>query len=396
MAESKQYKLINIVAVMSVSTLLYLASVNAASLPYLVEEFPQYSLTTVKLFTTIPSLMMIICSLISGKLIQIFPIKKIVVGCAVLMFLAGFGTYFVFNLPAILILRVIYGMGSGTVFPLANAIIQQLFEGEQRAKLMGFRAGFGALFGAAVAMVGGWLTAMQWRYAFFGYIFAIPVALLVFFFCPANEPIKKEKTESVAGEKKYTSKTWLVLIFVIIFNACMMSFNVELSLVVTGESIGGAQDVSLISSTNTVCAFIAGLVFGSLHQKTKRYMAVISTGLVGLALVLGCIVQNVPLFVLTAAIFGFGFGFYNPTYNLLIASTAAKPKYGSQAIAIYTSCVGLGQFLSTYIIAGVKSLIGLTAARAEWKITGTATVILVILALLYIISTGGNKEHNNK
>ena len=136
MAESKQYKLINIVAVMSVSTLLYLASVNAASLPYLVEEFPQYSLTTVKLFTTIPSLMMIICSLISGKLIQIFPIKKIVVGCAVLMFLAGFGTYFVFNLPAILILRVIYGMGSGTVFPLANAIIQQLFEGEQRAKLM--------------------------------------------------------------------------------------------------------------------------------------------------------------------------------------------------------------------------------------------------------------------
>ena len=68
MAESKQYKLINIVAVMSVSTLLYLASVNAASLPYLVEEFPQYSLTTVKLFTTIPSLMMIICSLISGKL----------------------------------------------------------------------------------------------------------------------------------------------------------------------------------------------------------------------------------------------------------------------------------------------------------------------------------------
>jgi MFS family permease len=392
MTETKKYNFMNIVAVMSVSTLLYLAMINSASLPYLVQEFPQYDITTVKLFTTIPSLMMIVCSLVSGKLIQIFPIKKIVVGCCVLMLVAGFGTYFVFNLPGILILRVIYGMGSGTVFPLANAIIQQLFEGEQRAKLMGFRAAFGALFGAAVTMIGGWLTAVQWRYAFFGYLFAIPVAMLVLFFCPSNEPIKKEKDNTAVGEKKYTSKTWLVLLFVIIFNACMMSFNVELSLVVTGENIGGAQDVSMISSTNTIFAFIAGLAFGALQKKTKRYMAIISTGLVGVALVLGCLVQSVPLFMVCAALFGLGFGFYNPTYNLLIASTAAKPKYGSQAIAIYTSCVGLGQFLSPYLVDWVKQLVGLTAARSEWMITGTCTVVLVVLATLYIIFTGSNRQ----
>ena len=65
----------------------------------MVKEFPQYDVTTVKLFSTIPSLMMIVCSLMSGKLIQIFPIKKIVIGCACIMFAAGFGTYFVFNLP---------------------------------------------------------------------------------------------------------------------------------------------------------------------------------------------------------------------------------------------------------------------------------------------------------
>ena len=100
MAEAKQYKLINIIAVLSVSTLLYMAQVNSATLPYLVEEFPQYSLTTIKLFTTIPSLMMIICSVVSSKLIQIFPIKKIVIGCCTLMCAAGFGTYFLTNLPS--------------------------------------------------------------------------------------------------------------------------------------------------------------------------------------------------------------------------------------------------------------------------------------------------------
>ena len=78
-----------------------------------------------------------------------------------------------------------------------------------------------------------------------------------------------------------------------------------------------------------------------------------------------CFAQNLPLFIMCGAIFGLGFGFYNPTYNLLIAGTAAKPKFGSQAIAIYTSCVGLGQFLSpcllyTSLIAA--SLEGLSAS----------------------------------
>ena len=187
---NKQYSLMNIVAVISISTFLYFAMVNAASLPYLVQEFPEYSITTIKLFTTIPSLMMIVCSLISGKLIQIFPIKTVVLGCGVLMLVAGFGSYFLTSLPLFLVFRVIYGMGSGTVFPLANAIIQQLFEGEFKAKLMGFRAAFGALFGAGVTMVGGFLTSLNWRYAFLGYLVVIPVALLVLFFCPTNEPIK--------------------------------------------------------------------------------------------------------------------------------------------------------------------------------------------------------------
>lgn len=241
-------------------------------------------------------------------------------------------------------------------------------------------------------MMGGWLTSFGWRHAFWGYLFAIPVALLVLFFCPSNEPIKKERTAANAGEKKYTRKTFYVLLFAIFFNACMMSFNVELSLVITGESIGGAGQVSMVASTNTIFAFIAGLIFGSLHKRTQRYMAVISTGLVGLALAILCFAQNFALFIMCGAIFGLGFGFYNPTYNLLIAGTAAKPKFGSQAIAVYTSCVGLGQFLSPYLINGVKNLLNLNVLRAEWRITAVSTLCLVLGATIYIVVTGGNKK----
>ena len=47
MAEKKKYTLMNTVAVLSVSTLLYLATINASSLAYMVKEFPQYDITTI-------------------------------------------------------------------------------------------------------------------------------------------------------------------------------------------------------------------------------------------------------------------------------------------------------------------------------------------------------------
>lgn len=40
--------------------------------------------------------------------------------------------------------RVIFGVGHGLIFPLASAIINQLFTGKQRDRLMGIRAGVGA------------------------------------------------------------------------------------------------------------------------------------------------------------------------------------------------------------------------------------------------------------
>lgn len=112
----------------------------------------------------------------------------------------------------------------------------------------------------------------------------------------------------------------------------------------------------------------------------------------GLALAILCFAQNFALFIMCGAIFGLGFGFYNPTYNLLIAGTAAKPKFGSQAIAVYTSCVGLGQFLSPYLINGVKNLLNLNVLRAEWRITAVSTLCLVLGATIYIVVTGGNKK----
>ena len=54
--------------------------------------------------------------------------------------------------------------------------------------------------------------------------------------------------------------------------------------------------------------------------------------------------------------------------------------------------MGLGQFLSPYLINGVKNLLNLNVLRAEWRITAVSTLCLVLGATIYIVVTGGNKK----
>ena len=359
--------LVNIMAIISVSSLIYFMQLNASTLPYIAKSFPQYDMTAIKMFSTLPYFMLIICPLIEWKLLQHFTMKEIVLFSCVVMVITGTALYGCSGLPEMLILRIIYGTGYGLVFPLASALVQHMFEGKQRDKMMGIRTAFGALCGSGMALVGGWLTSIHWRRTFLGYLLIIPVFILVYFFCPSNEPMKKKNKKN---ERIFTRKTWLLSPFAFILNICIISFSVELSLVLVGEGLGDAQEVSRVFAVNTIFAFGAGIIFGFVKQKLGKCVLLAATGLIGTGLLLGAVSQNYLMFMCFAAIFGIGFGWLNPIMNLLMADTVTDYRYGAQAIAVYTSCMGLGQFLYPYIWAGINRLTGRNILRLEWKMSG--------------------------
>ena len=79
MSEQKTNNVWVQIAALSVALLLYTTSMTTPALGEIAKAFPDAAPETIKLLSTIPSLMMVFFALISGKLTQYMSIKKIII-----------------------------------------------------------------------------------------------------------------------------------------------------------------------------------------------------------------------------------------------------------------------------------------------------------------------------
>ena len=206
----KQFDILNIAAAMTVTGFIYLASFAGPVASSVMTEFG-IEPSTFKTINMIPSLMMVVLSLLSGALTSKYPIKKIVLFAACFSIAGTLIPAFTHTWGAYVASRVVFGIGNGMLFPMASAIINQLFTGAQKDKLMGLRAGVGALMGAGFTALGGIMGKVIWRHAYMCALIGIPLWLFILWKCPTNEVYSKAKAEGGANEKKLTGKTYLIL-----------------------------------------------------------------------------------------------------------------------------------------------------------------------------------------
>ena len=391
------YNLVNIIATMSISALIYLGNFVSPVISLISAEYPEVSLTTIKLLTTIPSLMMVIMALVSGGLTSRYTIKKIVVFACCFSLVGSLLPVFFDGIAVLLISRVIFGVGHGLIFPMASAIINQLFTGKQRDRLMGIRAGVGALIGACFSSIGGAVGLIDWRYSFACSVVVIPIALLIAWKCPENELSKRSaKDGSAIKEPKMTSLTYLMFVGLFLFNMLMVTFMTNLSLVLSADGIGTVAQAGVVSSVFTVAAFVAGVVFATVKGKLERYASPLAFGLVGVGVAILFFAQSIFMFYVGAVFYGLGFGFYNPQLTMAVAQTATKPVYAPIVIAGYTSCVGIGQFVASFVLPWVARVCHITSNRSDWLISFVGCGVAVVISIVYIAATGGMERQGQK
>ena len=390
----KKYSMLNIIAAISVSGLIYLGNFMTPVVSLISAEYPNISDTSIKMLTTIPSLMMVVMSLIAGSLTSKYPIKKIVVFASCFSLVGGLMPVFLPGFTVLLISRFVFGVGHGLIFPMASAIINQLFTGKQRDKIMGIRAGVGALIGAGYSAVAGVVGMISWRSSMACTAVVIPIALLIAWKCPENELSKSAAPKDAGGvkEKKLTTMTYVICLGLFFYNMLMITFATNLSLIISRDGIGTVAQAGTVGSINTVSAFVAGISFGTVKGKMKRYTSSLAFGLVCLGFVVLFFAKSLPLFYVGAVLYGLGFGTYNPQLTMVAAQTATKPQYAPVAIALYTSCVGIGQFLASIVLPQVAKIFNITTTRSDWLIAFIGCGITMLVSLIYIISTGGAEK----
>ena len=199
------------------------------------------------------------------------------------------------NMVELILFRVIQGLGSGAVQPVAMTIIADLYSLEKRTKMLGLNSGFWGVASVIAPLLGGFIVQnLSWHWVFYINVpIGIIALLLVVFFL--NEPKNKQKTKlDVKGT------FWLVVLL--------------LTLMFTLQDLGTLNPFMLIALI--VLIIVSAIIF---YHEEKRA----DDPIMPLSMLKGKEFLAVNMITLLVAGVVIGFEFYIPTWMQGINGTSA-------------------------------------------------------------------------
>lgn len=277
------------ISILSLSLILISTYAISSVLPMMAEHFSGHSITEVEQLVSIPSFAIMIMIILNPWLAKIFGERfSIILGMGMIA-VAGTVPVFIQQYEIMFLSRVLLGVGIGLVNAYALHMINERYDGKERASLLGYRAAMEGLGSAVLALIAGQLLGFGWNKAFIIYIAAVPLLVLYLCFVPGNS-VKTGKGAAAGYSKKVSAnsvlekeaemqgKNWkaylgflcssMALAFLAI---CINSANnLRIPALVLERGIGTEAQSSVIISIIMISSIFGGICFGKLNQFLKE------------------------------------------------------------------------------------------------------------------------------
>lgn len=289
----------------------------------------------------------------------------------------------------LLLTRALLGAASGGIAAASLGLLGSMYEGERRSQALGYATSTLTITGIAFPLLGGWVGAANWQFAFYLYGLGLPLAVLVKFIL--KEPRLKR---AIAAEPSYKLSQVLGhpqalwLLFTLVMASIAMYAVVIYAPLYLEATMGAGATLNGIALASRAVGAAAVSAFGArrLSQKLGLDKAT-AVGFGLMALTLGTIplLHQINWILLSAVLFGVGFGIVLPNlYNAL--ANLAPAKLRSSVLAAGTGAGFLGQFLSPILLGPVLSYEGLEGvfyAAASVAFVAGLLILVPFRQLLY-------------
>ncbi len=341
--------------------------------------FPDVSISAVQTLTTLPSLIAIVVILLSGHLSSIVTKKKIVAISMVLMIIGGLlPLIFHQKFYQLIIASIIFGLGYGGISPLTTALIHEHYRDDQQATVLGFQSAVVGIGGVTFSYIGGRLATIQWWYAYFAFLFFIPVLILVLML-PKGTVTAKTSSREQGGVLNP-----ILLFYVmqaIVFCIFLYIFQTNIALLLKERNLGDAALSGQILSIQSAASIVSGLLGGMILNRLKKFSLPTIIFCVGISQLIIYFAGSTAPICLAAAVLGFFFAIRMPA-GYLKATHSVPSAAATMAIAIYCSSSQVGQFLSPLAVNGMSSLLHINLEQ-KFLFGGICLVIFAALSLIW-------------
>lgn len=249
-----------VLAILSVSMLTIMAaSAVSPALSSIKEAFPGTSDTSVKMVMTLPSVVMIPFSLLSGWLSARINKKCLVMAGIVLYLIFGIGGAFVSSFNHLLLCRACFGMSIGILMPLSNTLIFDLIAQTRQNQVMGLSVSSNQIGGIIFLSTAGVLAGISWRYCFGVYLLAILSLIIVAWKLPSIPPLRqtaKQSKEAASGGVRLNWKIFAVAFLAMASSVCQFVVYTDLALFIKEEKPAFSSSVGLLSNRATLQTWV--------------------------------------------------------------------------------------------------------------------------------------------
>ncbi len=372
----------NTISVLSVSLLIYVSgSLIAPALSSLAASFPETPFPTIRMIMTSMYITIAVFALISGRLSKYISKKVLVlIGLAIYGICGIIGSNLT-TVSALMIDRLVMGVGVGLVFPQANALIIDFYEGKKRDKLLGYGSGISNLGSMLGSIVGGSLAAMGWKYNFLGFAVAFVIFILVLIGVP-NTPVQKNANAAGgAAKEKLPGSFWFLPLYLCIVQLVALVTPTNMSVFYLKNAIGSPALLGLTMALLTGLGFLAGFVLTGTTKLLKSWTVTVSCLMIGAGFFCLAKSTNVGMVMIAQILIGFGQGTLTPM--CFIKNTQLVPPSQRQtSLAILSSAIYLGCFGTSYVQKWIGQIFGNMDQRFMFMAFAVGGFIATAIALI--------------
>ncbi|MCD7809056.1 MAG: MFS transporter [Erysipelotrichaceae bacterium] len=313
----------------------------------LVAEFSMYSASTCQMLMTFPNLVVVIMSIVTGRLDSYISRKNLAIIACICVILGALGLFtFHTSLIVMYAFAGLFGIGIGIILPLGATLISVYFTEDQQGQVYGLQNSFANLGGVALNLLGGTLAGIAWYFDFLAPLIIIPAFIMVLISVPNEKGIKASESKEKA---KIPSIVYLYVVIAAIFGIIFNTMPTNISIFVSENSLGGSSFSSIVTAVFLCGGAIAGMFFNTLNKKFGEIVIAIAFLNLGLGLLICSQATIAILLLIGAFIGGCSMSLFMSRVTLSI-SAKTNPIVTPMALSLVLSSNNLGNFISPTVI----------------------------------------------
>ena len=361
----------------SMATVMAGAAISPA-LGVIAKAFPDASVTTIKMILTIPSLTIIPFTFLTSYLTKKMSKRTIVIIGLWSYLIGGVGPQFMPTIELVLFFRLLLGASVGILMPLSESLIYDYYTGKERAQMMGYNASFSNFGGIITMLVAGWLATLGWRQPFNVYLLGIVIFVLVFFFLP------KEEVHVPPAHEKNLKTPFPVYGYALAMGGVMLAYyavSTNIALYLEQANFGGSALAGMTISFAAVGGMITSFFLVPVMEFFKKYLIPVMLLAMSVSFLMLTLAKHVPVVIVSVCFIGFAQGALFPVLTMN-ALNLVKLHQTDRAIAVLTTFIFTGQFLSPILLDMLSNVFNQTSIRFQFALLAGTILIFGVATFL--------------